>query len=92
MERRLHVRKPIQCRIEGRTGALTFLADGFDLSDSGLSFGTPVDLPLDTEVVLHYRLEEEGPMITAKVRICRQAGERYGATFVEHKAGHATGK
>jgi hypothetical protein len=86
MERRIALRRPIRCRIECKTGNETFLADGFDMSDTGVSFATARALPQNTEVVLHYRLEDDGPMITAKVVICQQTGGRYGARFVDHKS------
>lgn len=85
MERRIAVRRPIRCRIEGKAGAQKFVAQGFDMSDSGVAFDTSEQLPLNTEVVLHYRLQEDGPMVIARVIICRQAGGRYGAKFVDRK-------
>ena len=86
MERRQSARQPIRCRIDGVAGSQKFIAEGFDLSDHGVSFRTTQVLPLDTEVILHYRLEDDGPMITAKVRIVREADGRYGARFIERKS------
>lgn len=86
MERRISVRTPIRCRIECAAGTQTFVAEAFDMSESGVSFGTSHELPLNTEVMLRYRLEDDGPMISAKVRICQQSGGRYGAMFLAHKA------
>ena len=92
MERRISVRTPIRCQIEGKAGHQSFMAAGFDMSETGLSFDTAQPLPQDAEVVLHYRLDEDGPWITAKVIICQKTGGRYGAKFVERKAGKANGQ
>ena len=85
MEQRLSVRKPINCRIEGVSGTEKFVAEGFDISDHGVSFKTEHRLPLDSEAILHYRLDDDGPMISAHVRIIREGGGRYGATFLDRK-------
>lgn len=85
MERRVSVRKPIECRIEGKSGHQTFTAEGFDMSETGVSFKTDKELPQNSEVVLHYRLQEDGPMVIAHVIICQQSGGRYGAKFVDRK-------
>ena len=91
MERRISVRTPIRCRIEGAAGTQTFVAEGFDMSESGVSFSTPYELPLDAEVVLHYRLQHDGPMVTARVLIRQQSGGRYGATFLDRKVALESG-
>lgn len=83
MERRLAVRTPIECRIEGKAGHQSFIAEGFDMSESGVSFKTNAELPQNTEVILHYRLQSDGPMVTARVLICQQSGGRYGAKFLD---------
>jgi hypothetical protein len=77
---------PIQCRIECSAGTQTFMAEGFDMSESGVSFVTSRELPQDTEVVLHYRLQHDGPMVTARVLIRQQSGGRYGGKFLDRKA------
>ena len=87
-ERRISVRTPIRCRIDGQAGSKSFMAEGFDVSDTGLSFTASVELPQNSRVILHYRLDEDGPMITATVQICQQTGGRYGAKFLDHH--HAT--
>ena len=85
MERRVEARKPIECRIEGKAGTQSFTAEGFDMSETGVSFLTPQQLPQNSEVVLHYRLQEDGPMVTARVMICQRSGGRYGAKFIDRK-------
>ena len=85
MERRLSIRKPIKCRIDCVSGTEKFVAEGFDISDHGVSFKTAERLPLDSEVILHYRLDDDGPMISAHVRIVRESDGRYGATFLDKK-------
>ena len=92
MERRIAVRKPITCQIEGKAGHQTFTAGGFDMSETGVSFDTQQQIPLNSEVTLHYRLTEDGPWITARVIICQQSGGRYGAKFVERKVAKTSGK
>ena len=92
MERRIAVRRPIKCQIEGKAGHQSFMAEGFDMSESGVSFSTTHQVPLNAEVIIHYRLDEDGPWITAKVIICQQTGGRYGAKFVERKVAKTTGK
>ncbi len=92
MERRIAARLPIRCQIEGKAGHQSFMANGFDMSETGVSFETPQQLPLNAEVTLHYRLDDDGPWITAKVIICQQTGGRYGAKFVERKSGKASAK
>ena len=91
MERRIEVRKPIECRIEGKAGTQSFVAEGFDMSETGVSFVTAQELPQNTEVVLHYRLQHDGPMVTARVLICAQTGGRYGAKFLTRNAALASG-
>jgi hypothetical protein len=68
--------------MECSAGTQTFMAEGFDMSESGVSFVTSRELPQDTEVVLRYRLQHDGPMITARVLIRQQSGGRYGAKFL----------
>jgi PilZ domain len=92
MERRISARQPIRCQIEGKAGHQSFVAEGFDMSETGLAFNTPQQLPQNAEVVLHYRLDEDGPWITAKVVICQKTEGRYGARFVERKTGKASGE
>jgi len=93
MERRIALRQPIRCQIEGQAGHQAFTATGFDMSATGVAFETAQQLPLNSEVVLHYRLDDDGPWITATVIICQQTGGRYGAKFVERKvAKKASGK
>lgn len=92
MERRIAARHPIKCQIEGKAGHQTFMAEGFDMSEGGVAFDTSENLPLNAEVVLHYRLSEDGPWITAKVIICQQTGGRYGAKFVERKVAKSNAK
>ena len=82
---RLSVRKLIRCSIEGESGNETFDAQGFDMSEHGISFVTERKLPVNSELLLRYRLDDDGPMITARVRICRNAAGRYGAMFLEKK-------
>ena len=89
MERRISVRHPIRCQIEGKAGHQTFMAEGFDLSENGIAFATPQQIPLNSEVTIHYRLDDDGPWITAKVVIRHQTGGRYGAKFIERKAQRA---
>jgi PilZ domain len=91
MEKRVELRRPIQCRMECSAGTQTFMAEGFDMSESGVSFNTPFELPLDTEVVLRYRLQHDGPMVTARVLIRQQNGGRYGAKFLIRKAALESG-
>jgi hypothetical protein len=91
MERRLNIRKPIICRIDCETQHQTFSAEGFDMSETGVSFSAAVELPQNTEVLLHYRMQEDGPMVTARVLICQQSGGRYGAKFLDRKVALATG-
>ncbi len=85
MERRTSGRTEIQCLIECKSGTHEFVAHGFDISPTGISFSTTRELPLNAEAVLRYRLEEEGPLITARVRLRRQVGGRIGAEFIERK-------
>lgn len=92
MERRIAARRRIRCQIEGKAGHQSFTAEGFNMSETGVAFDTPQQLPLNSEVTLHYRLDEDGPWITAKVIICQQTGSRYGAKFVERKIAKTTGK
>lgn len=92
MERRIEIRKPIICRMDCSDGHKTFTAEGFDMSENGVSFKTDVVLPENSEVVLHYRMQEDGPTVTARVRICQQSGGRYGAKFLDRKVALATGE
>ncbi len=92
MERRISARRPIRCQLEGKTGHQSFVAEGFDMSENGVAFETSQQLPLNSEVTLHYRLDEDGPWITAKVIICQQSGGRYGAKFIERKLAKGSGK
>jgi hypothetical protein len=92
MERRAAARAPIRCRIEGKMGTQSFLAAGFDISESGVSFITSHELPPNAEVVLHYRLDDDGPMITARVRIVQHSAGRYGAMFVDKKSAASPSK
>ena len=92
MERRLAMRVPIECRIDGKTGTQSFQAEGFDMSETGVSFKTEKELPQNSEVVLHYRLQEDGPMVTARVLICQQSGGRYGAKFLDRSVALERGK
>lgn len=69
-------------------GAVSFVADGLDLSERGVSFRTQHVLPLDAEVLLRYRLEDDGPTISARVRICHYTAGRYGTMFLTRRATH----
>lgn len=91
MERRIAVRKPIRCQIEGKAGHQSFMAAGFDISETGVAFDTQQQLPLNSEVTIHYRLDEDGPWITARVIICQQTGGRYGAKFLDKKSSARAG-
>ena len=91
MERRIEIRKPIICRMECAAGHKTFTAEGFDMSEGGVSFACKEELPVDSEVVLHYRMQEDGPMVIARVIIRQQSGGRYGAKFLDRKVALATG-
>ncbi len=91
MERRLAIRVPIECRIDGKAGHQTFTAEGFDMSETGVSFKSDKELPQNSEVILHYRLQEDGPMVTARVLICQQSGGRYGAKFLDRSVGFEHG-
>lgn len=91
MERRVAVRKPIVCRMDCASSHQTFTAEGFDMSETGVSFTANIELPQNTEVILHYRLQEDGPMVTARVLICQQSGGRYGGKFLDRKVALATG-
>ena len=86
MERRIAIRHPIRCQIEGQSGHQSFTAKGFDMSETGLAFDTEHPLPLNSQVTLHYRLDDDGPWITATVIICQQTGGRYGAKFIARKS------
>jgi len=85
MERRIEVRKPIICRMECSDGNQSFTAEGFDMSETGVSFACQQELPQDTEVTLHYRLQVKGPMVIARVLVRQQSGGRYGAKFLDRK-------
>ena len=85
MERRISERKAIQCLIECKVGTHEFVAHSFDISPHGISFTSSRELPMDVEATLRYRLDDEGPLITARVRLCQQSGGRIGAQFIEQK-------
>jgi hypothetical protein len=85
MERRVEIRKPIICRMECSDGQKSFSAEGFDMSETGVSFACRQDLRPDTEVTLNYRLQVNGPMVSARVLIRQQSGGRYGAKFLDRK-------
>ncbi len=85
MERRDSGRSEIQCLIECKTGNHEFVAHGFDISKNGISFSTSRELPMNAEAILRYRLSDEGPLITARVRLCQQSNGRIGAQFIETK-------
>ena len=85
MERRLAARKPIICRMEGNAGEQTFTADGCDMSDTGVAFACAQLLPVQSEATLRYRMQEDGPIVIARVLIRQQYGERYGAKFLDRR-------
>jgi hypothetical protein len=87
MERRASPRSPIRCQIECEAGTQTFRAQGFDISEVGIAFITPAALPVDTEALLRYRLDDDGPLITARVLITQQTEGRVGARFIERTMG-----
>lgn len=91
MERRVAARKPIICRMECATGHKQFTAEGFDMSETGVSFSCKEELPVDSEVTLHYRMQEDGPTMIARVLIRQQSNGRYGAKFLDRKVALATG-
>ncbi|MGH9520903.1 MAG: PilZ domain-containing protein [Terriglobales bacterium] len=85
MERRVAVRKPIICRMEGSAGEQTFTADGCDMSETGISFACPQLLPVHSEATLRYRMQHNGPLVIARVLIRQQSGHRYGAKFLDRR-------
>ena len=85
MDRRTTARSSIRCRLVGEAGLLTFAAEGVDISGRGIAFNTTQELPMKAEVVLRYRLDDDGPTITAHVRIDRQDSGRYFAEFLASK-------
>ena len=86
MDRRTTARTSIRCRIVGEAGPQSFAAEGVDLGERGIAFNTTDDLPLNAEVTLRYRLDDDGPTITARVRIRRQDGGRHFAEFLGRQA------
>lgn len=85
MDRRTTARTSIHCRIVCEAGPQSFAAEGVDLGERGIAFNTTQELPLNAEVVLRYRLDDDGPTITARVRICRLDSGRYFAEFLARK-------
>ena len=86
MDRRASERTSIRWRIVCEAGPHTFAAQGVDFGERGIAFTAAHDLPLNAEVTLRYRLDDDGPTITARVRIRRQDGGRYFAEFLGRQA------
>jgi hypothetical protein len=83
--RRASPRRPIRCEIQCEAGTQVFQAQAFDLSEDGISFFTLATLPVDSEAVLRYRLSPDDPLITARVRVRQQVGQRVGVQFLDLK-------
>lgn len=84
-ERRASPRFPIRCEIQCDTGTQVFQAQAFDLSEDGLSFFTLATLPINSEAVLRYRLSPDDPLVTARVLVRQQVGNRIGVQFLDLK-------
>lgn len=84
-ERRASRRFPIRCAIQCATGTQAFLAQAFDLSEDGISFLTSSTLPLNTEAVLRCPLSPDDPLMTVRVLVRQQIGERVGVQFLDLK-------
>lgn len=84
-ERRASPRVPIRCEIQVEAGTQVFQAQAFDLSEDGISFFTLATLPVNSEAVLRYRLSPDDPLVTARVIVRQQVGNRVGVQFLDLK-------
>jgi PilZ domain len=84
-DRRASPRRPIRCEIQCEAGTQVFEAQAFDLSENGISFFTLATLPMNSEVILRYRLSPDDPLVTARVRVRQQVGQRVGVQFLDFK-------
>jgi hypothetical protein len=82
-ERRASRRWPMRCEIRCHAGNQVFMAESFDVSEDGISFLTDAQLAINSEAILHCRVQADDPLMVVRVLVRSQVGGRVGVKFLD---------